>query len=451
MKQTRTDGLEFGETGVNPLPIPTPLFRAERSGHCIVLSLKTFSAIRISQMPGIARQFEPQITRTGGAPSRYRFTARCSGCHKTDTYESSTSVGDDVVKGYFKDRGWLLARDRAHDLCSACLAKPHGAQPPRQRTDGRHHQSPEGTNHPDRLTPAADKRSRDTADILARHLGKPDALAQEVFRPKPVLAPRPSAADAPQLTAPVPAPPPEVQQALVAMAEELKGLRATMDLMAEQVGQLVSLGTQQIEAMARLTPLVVQSAEGISGSLRAVANAVQLIPTVSTPAGEATKPSTVTAGVEEPPALQLNLLQDVDQAVDPEAEPALIAAETKKPSNQSRRPKTTAAPAPQAGSGPVVVKSIPDAKRSDRFYTSIRLPRDLWNQAGFGPEDRLLLDWSGRALTIERATEGGVKPKAIGETSVVLQSWKLGNLNFDQTKATETDGGLRLTGRRQPA
>ena len=38
-------------------------------------------------MPGIARQFEPQITRTGGAPSKYRFTARCSGCHKTDTYE----------------------------------------------------------------------------------------------------------------------------------------------------------------------------------------------------------------------------------------------------------------------------------------------------------------------------------------------------------------------------
>ena len=81
-------------------------------------------------MPGIARQFEPQITRTGGALSRYRFIARCSGCQKTDTYESSTAAGDDVVKGYFKDRGWLLARDRAHDLCSACLAKPHRAQPP---------------------------------------------------------------------------------------------------------------------------------------------------------------------------------------------------------------------------------------------------------------------------------------------------------------------------------
>jgi hypothetical protein len=75
-------------------------------------------------MPGIARQFEPQITRSGGAPSKYRFTARCSGCHKTDAYESSKSVGDDFIKGYFKDRGWLLGRDRAYDLCPACLAPP---------------------------------------------------------------------------------------------------------------------------------------------------------------------------------------------------------------------------------------------------------------------------------------------------------------------------------------
>ena len=60
-----------------------------------------------------------------------------------------------------------------------------------------------------------------------------------------------------------------------------------MELMAEQMGKLVSLGTQQIEAMARLTPLMVQSAEGISGSLREVASAIQCIPTVSTPTGEA--------------------------------------------------------------------------------------------------------------------------------------------------------------------
>ena len=235
-------------------------------------------------MPGIARQFEPQITRTGGAPSKYRFTARCSGCQKTDAYESSTSVGDDFVKGYFKDRGWLLARDRAHDLCSACLAKPREAQQPRQRDEVRHHRSPEAANHPDRPTPAADKRSRDTADILARHLGKPAALAAEVFRPKPVQAPRPPAADVPQQLAPAPGLSPEVEQALTGMAAELKGLRSAMDLMAEQMGKLVSLGTQQIEAMARLTPLVVQSAEGISeacGRLPARCNASRTFPPLS--------------------------------------------------------------------------------------------------------------------------------------------------------------------------
>jgi hypothetical protein len=402
-------------------------------------------------MPGIARQFEPQITRTGGAPSKYRFTARCSGCHKTDTYESSTAVGDDSVKGYFKDRGWLLARDRAHDLCSACLARPHGAQQPRPRNEVRHHRSPDAVTHPDRPTPVADKRSRDTADILARHLGKPEALAEEVFRPKPVQAPRPPAAGVPQQVAPAPALSREVEQALTGMAEELKSLRSAMDHMAEQMGKLVSLGTQQIETIARLTPLVVQSAEGISGSLREVAGAIQCMPTVSTPASGATRPSAKPTGVEESPALQLNLLQDVDQAAGPEGGPAPIAAETKTPSKQGPRPKRNAAPAPQAGSAPVVVKSIPDAKRSDRFYTIIRLPRTLWNQAGFGPDDRLLLDWSGKVLTIERAPEGGVKPKALGETSVVLQSWKLGNLNFDKPKVTETDEGLRLTGGRSPA
>ena len=92
-----------------------------------------------------------------------------------------------------------------------------------------------------------------------------------------------------------------------------------------------------------------------------------------------------------------------------------------------------------------MVKSIPDAKRSDRYYTIIRLPRALWDQAGFGPEDRLLLGWSGKTLSIERALEGGVKPKALGNTSVVLQSWKLGNLNFDHSKMSRGDAFLSLT------
>jgi hypothetical protein len=394
-------------------------------------------------MPGMARQFEPQITRTGGAPSKYRFTARCSTCSKTDTYEASRPAGDELVKGYFKERGWLLGRDRAYDLCPACLAKPRAAQQPRPSNDAGPQRSPAAANPPSRLAAPADKRVRDTADILARHLGKPEALAAEVFRPKPVQPPRPSAPEAPPQTGSAPALPREVEQALTGMAAELKGLRSTMEGMAEQMSKLVALGGQQMEAIARLAPLMVQSADGIAGGLREVVSALQSIPSTSPPEPEPSK-------AKEPLKREAEPVEPQDPELGSEPEP-------RKPSRAKQRlravlrPAKTEAQLRHTGSAALVVKSIPDAKRSDRFYTSIRLPRDLWDQAGFGPDDRLLLDWSGKALTIERVAEGGVKPKAVGSTSVVLQSWKLGNLNLDQPKVTRADGSLRLTGERRPA
>jgi hypothetical protein len=385
-------------------------------------------------MPGIARQFEPQITRTGGAPSKYRFTARCSTCQKTDSYEASRPASDDLVKGYFKDRGWLLGRDRAYDLCPACLAKPQEAQ---------RHRSPEAANASSRLSAPADKRSRDTADILARHLGKPEALAAEVFRPKPVQTPRPSAPEAPPQTGSAPALSREAEQVMTAMAAELKGLRSTMEGMAEQMSKLVALGGQQIEAIARLAPLMVQSADGIAGGLREVVSAIQSIPSTSPPEPEPSK-------TEEPLTREAEPVERQDPELGSEPEPRK-ASRAKEPSGAVLRSAEAEAQVRHTGSAAIVVKSIPDAKRSDRFYTSIRLPRDLWDQAGFGPDDRLLLDWSGKTLTIERVAEGGVKPKAVGSTSVVLQSWKLGNLNLDQPKVTGADGSLRLTGGRRQA
>jgi hypothetical protein len=375
-------------------------------------------------MPGIARQFEPQITRSGGAPSRYRFTARCSTCHKTDTYEARKSVGDDFIKGYFKDRGWLLGRDRADDLCPACLAKPR--QPQQRRT------LPESANRLDSPTAPAEKRSRDTADILARHLGKPEALAAEVFRPKPVQAPRPSAPDAPQQAAPAPTVSREVEQALTGMAVELKSLRSAMERMAEQVSQLVALGGQQIEAIARLAPLMIQSSDRMSSGFQEIVRAVQTIPTPSAPTAE--------------PQLAAESISDREQAEESSSndQPDQAAATTA-PIKPVRRPRQNQGESYQVASSQVAVKSIPDAKRPDRFYTIVRLPRELWDSSGFGPEHRIQMVWTGKALFIQRISEGGVKPKTVGSTVVALQSWKLGNLNLNQPKVTSGEGSLRLT------
>jgi hypothetical protein len=133
------------------------------------------------------------------------------------------------------------------------------------------------------------------------------------------------------------------------------------------------------------------------------------------------------------------------QAVD--AEPAPLAEPARhEPPRRTKGTLTTKRKALRGERTNIVVKSISDAKRSGRFYTSIRLPRQLWDQAGFGPDDRLLLDWDGTALCIERTSKGGVTPKSIGGTSVVLQSWKLGNLNFDSPSIAGTGRSLRLVG-----
>ncbi|HZA91527.1 MAG TPA: hypothetical protein VE420_02775 [Gemmatimonadales bacterium] len=389
-------------------------------------------------MPGTARQFEPQITRSGGAPSQYRFTARCSQCRKADTYEAGKTTSDEVVKGYFKDRGWLLGRDRSDDLCSACLAHPRTPEPSRRVAEAHRVGPVAAGRQPDRSAPV-DKRSRDTADILARHLGKPQALAAEVFRPREVQPSRPSAPEAARQPVPAPALPPEIQQSLLGMTADLKGLRSAMELMAEQVSKLVALGGQQIDAVARLAPLITQSAEGITDGLREVVSVVGSIPG-SLPLPHPAEP----LAAEEQPMLQREMIDDHDQAIGSEPEPH-IQGKAEERLQQRRRSKRSEAKAHKTANASIVVKSIPDAKRSDRFYTTIRLPRDMWDRAGFGPDDRLVLDWSGKTLRIERAAEGGVKPKSIGDAAVVLQSWQLGYLNFDQPKVTSANASLRLT------
>jgi hypothetical protein len=217
-------------------------------------------------MPGAARQFEPHVTRSGSTPSKYRFSARCSTCHKTDTYKTSKSVGDELVKGYFKERGWLLGRDRAYDLCPSCLAKPRNLEQPHGSTAARHNGSVAPRKHSDSLPNPAERRHHDTADIPARHLSKPEALAAEVFRPKELQAPRSPASQPQSQPSPAPALSPEAEQTFAAMAADLKALRSTLQLMTEQVSKLAALGGQQIEAIARLAPLVARSADGILGA-----------------------------------------------------------------------------------------------------------------------------------------------------------------------------------------
>lgn len=382
-------------------------------------------------MPGIARQFEPHITRSGGIPSKYCFTVRCSACSTTETYEAGRSVSDADVRRYFDGRGWILGRRRSDDLCSACLGTSGHTRPPRLRDEPHRREAILPAKEADRTPAPADKRHRETADILARHLGKPEALAAEVFRPRGTQSPRSIVSDAVAQPVPSPALPCEIEQTLIGIASDLKGLRSTMEQVAEQIRQLVALGGQQIEAVARLAPFMVQSTDRISGGLQDVVSAVRAMP------------GSAVSGIE-PAAPDGEADTAYNQEAEAEPEP-LEAPGAVQPSRRVRRPSEDRSMARRKAPDAISVKSIPDAKRPDRFYTSVRLPREMWDGAGFTEGDRIQLDWTKKTLSITRVPDGGVKPKAIGETVVVLQSWRLGALNFDRAKIASGDGSLRLT------
>ena len=201
--------------------------------------------------------------------------------------------------------------------------------------------------------------------------------------------------------------------------------------MAEHVSQLVALGSRQIEALTNLPPALTRSAEGLSDGLRQVARAIEAVPPMPPPVPDQATPAEVDAGPTQ------------TQAGDAEPAPLAETAVTE-PARQARGRRKAKDETVASELADIVVKSIADSKGKDRFYTSIRLPRQLWDRAGFWPDDRLLLAWTGSALSVERTAEGGVKPKSVGGTTVVLQSWKLGNVNFDTPRVTGMGGSLQL-------
>jgi hypothetical protein len=387
-------------------------------------------------MPAFARQFEPQVTRSGDR-AKFRFSVRCSSCARSETYEATKPVADGLVNGYFRERGWLLGRERVHDLCAACLAKPQVPAQARRSPGNVASSSPQELQASDKKSAALIKREKETADILARHLGKPEALAAEVFRPKeqqtrhatpPVVHSQPN---------PASFIPSEFAQAFMGLASDLKGIREAMEGISGYLGRLVSIETQQSEAVAGMGILLERSAAKLSEDLQKVVGTIHR--SASLPQAFATNDVVARAPRPELDSENAHVSQEAPASKSSSGRRAVRPQQTNKDLNSASGTEAVAAS--------VVVKSIPDANKTNRFYTSIRLPRDVWDAAGFNSDDRLLLDWDGQSLTVSRAVEGGVKPKAVGKSQVVLQSWKLGNLNFDKPRLHRHSAGFRLTAR----
>jgi hypothetical protein len=67
------------------------------------------------------RAFPFQSTRVAGFGFRYLFPVRCCRCGAEKDFESHKIMPDVVIHKKFMQWGWLLGRNRSHDICPRCL------------------------------------------------------------------------------------------------------------------------------------------------------------------------------------------------------------------------------------------------------------------------------------------------------------------------------------------
>lgn len=67
------------------------------------------------------REFPYQVTRIGSVGSKYFTPVRCCRCGREKVFESVKALPDEVIAKRFRAWGWVIGRNRNHDICPTCI------------------------------------------------------------------------------------------------------------------------------------------------------------------------------------------------------------------------------------------------------------------------------------------------------------------------------------------
>lgn len=67
------------------------------------------------------RLFPYHVTRIGNQATKYFTPVQCCKCGAEKVFESFKALPDEVISKRFKQWGWLIGRNRSHDICPKCL------------------------------------------------------------------------------------------------------------------------------------------------------------------------------------------------------------------------------------------------------------------------------------------------------------------------------------------
>ncbi len=67
------------------------------------------------------RLFPYHVTKIGNQATKYFTPVQCCKCGTEKVFESFKALPDEVISKRFKQWGWLIGRNRSHDICPKCL------------------------------------------------------------------------------------------------------------------------------------------------------------------------------------------------------------------------------------------------------------------------------------------------------------------------------------------
>lgn len=369
------------------------------------------------------RQFPAEFVRQGGIVTKALVTIRCSRCPVTKVHESTTLMPDQVISKRLKSWGWVLGRNRAYDICPRCAgvtSENKLAARFRVISDGQEVPSP--SEVADAVGQERAIKSKQVAALIEKTFGP-------VSNPVPEAPPSSGVAEVSPVAVPRTHQEPveKIEKAVSAMADDLGQIRAAMELMMEQFGALADLQKQHIQAVANQSVIIARLNEGMAAGFTMMSVALREL---------AEKSSTIT---------NVSEIAQPEKDIDIPALPIRSGFVRKRLDTKKPRRGSDTRPASVTSPQKVSINSYPDGKNPSKFYTMVHLPKSVWTDCGFRNDDRVLIDrHDGETIRIRRASEGGVKLKKVTDAVVVIQTTRVGNLNFEVRKPIGSKGEIRL-------
>lgn len=378
--------------------------------------------------------------RSGNKTKRIYYIA-CSECPTVSEFTSATPLPDQVVVNKHQQWGWVISKDYKGNICPQCRGITK-IKPENKLTEvfGKVTKGGKPVPTVSEIVQEAEKELNashaKTADILDRFFSAPNSskpASEPAHSPEEPMATPPVAQHHHHETGLSLRQTHELTSALIgiekttaAANQKLDDIQAAFMLMTEQQSsqhaELVGLTKQLITAISHIVPAIAKIAPAIADGNQALVS--HFNDASSSIVGAIADLKTTTA-ISSP-------AQPVEPAT-PESVPEAMNTNTKAPEDLthiklgSRIRRRTATPSPRHGDS-ISISSSQNTTNPHKYYTQMRLPRNLWESVGFTPDTRILITRDGSGFTLKEAPEGsGVKLKIVTDSRVIVQTSSIGN------------------------